>query len=86
MKFSIIYAEKLARPRFLSVDSEDIESLKGMEMSSQLDPDSVFVYGVVDYENERVVPAAISAEGKIVEVPDGDYGILTPAEYFEEQS
>lgn len=81
MKFSIIYKQSLQRPRFLEIDSEGFESI---DTAGLRDIKNVFVYGVVDYANQRVIPAAMTVEGKIIEVPDGDYGELTPAEYFEE--
>jgi hypothetical protein len=86
MKFSIIYADPFARPRALDVDAESLDLIRSSDIDSKLNIDVATIYGVVDYEGRRVIPAVLTAEGKIMEVPDGDYGILTPAEWFEEQS
>jgi hypothetical protein len=86
MKYAVIYAENLARPRFLDVDSESLDALKAMDMSERLNPTSVNVFGIVDYEGQKTVSAMINHEGRLIEVPDGDYGIATTAEFFEGQS
>ena len=86
MKFSVIYADPLARPRALDVDAESFSAIRKEDVQSLIRSPVVTVYGVVDYEGRRMIPAVMDADGKLREVPDGDYGILTPAEWFEEQS
>lgn len=85
MKFSVIYADPLARPRALDVDAESFSAIRKEDVQRLLKPPVATVYGVVDYEARRMIPAVLNAEGRLVEVPDGDYGILTPAEWFEDQ-
>ncbi len=85
MKFTLIFKEALQRPRFVDVDAESLESVTTKDIPEQFLGDMVFLYGVVDYEGARTIPAIIS-NGKIFEVPDGDFGELTPVEYFEERS
>ena len=86
MKFSVIYADPLARPRAIDVDSESFSAIRSADIDSKLNIDVVTIYGVVDYEGRRVIPAVMDADGSLREVPDGDYGILTPAEWFEENT
>lgn len=84
MKFSIIYQPRMARLRFLDVDSESLKALMKKDLRKKIDPRSGYVYGVVDYEGQRVIPAAMTSSGMIVEVPDGDFGELTTAEQLME--
>ena len=86
MKFTLIFKEALQRPRFVDIESESLESVTTKDIPEQFLGDMVFLYGAVDYEGARTIPAAITADGGVVSVPDGDFGELTPAEYLEEQS
>lgn len=86
MKFTLIFKEALQRPRFFDIESESLESVTTKDIPEQFLGDMVFLYGAVDYEGARTIPAAITADGRVVSVPDGDFGELTPAEYLEEQS
>lgn len=85
MKFSVIYADPLARPRALDVDAESFSAIRKEDVQSLLRTPVVTVYGVVDYEARRMIPAVMNEDGSLMEVPDGDYGILTPAEWFKDQ-
>ena len=86
MKFSVIYADPLARPRALDIEAESFSAIRRRDLQRLLRPVVATVYGVVDYEGQRMIPAVMDEDGSLREVPDGDYGILTPAEWFEEQS
>ena len=81
MKFTFIFKEALQLPRFVDVESESIESVTTKDIPEEFLSDMVFLYGVVDYSRAITVPAVISG-GKIVQIPDGNYGELTPVEYF----
>ena len=85
MKFTFIFKESLQLPRFVDVESESFETVTTKDIPEEFLSDMVFLYAVVDYSKAMTVPAVIS-NGKIVQIPDGDFGELTPVEYFEEQS
>ena len=86
MKFSIIFKESLQRFRFVDVESESFDSLAVADQPKTFGIQTPLVYGVVDWEGQRIIPASMSGEGRFVEVPGGDFGELTPAEYVEGQS
>jgi len=86
MKFSVIYADLLARPRALDVEAESFSAIRRDDLQRLVEPSLATVYGVVDYEAQRMIPAVMDEDGSLREVPDGDYGILTPAEWFKEQA
>ena len=86
MKYSIIFKESLQRFRFVDVESDSFDSLTVADQRRTFGMQTPFVYGVVDWEGQRIIPASMNGEGRVFEVPDGDFGELTPAEYFEEQS
>lgn len=84
MKFTVIFKETLQRPRFFDVEAESMSALTKQMIPEEFLGDMVFVHGVVDYDNRRTVPAVFDGEGRLIEAPDGDFGELTTAEYFEE--
>jgi len=84
MKFTVIFKESMQRPRFFDVEADSMGAVTRQSMPEEFLRDMVFVYGIVDYENRRTIPAVFDADGRIVEAPDGDFGELTTAEYFEE--
>ena len=86
MKFTLIFKEALQRPRFVDIDAESLESVTTKDIPEQFLGDMVFLYGAVDYEGARTIPAAITADGRVVGVPDGDFGELTTAQDFREMS
>ena len=86
MKFTFIFKESLQRPRFVDIEADSFDLVTTKDVPAEFLADRIFLYGLVDYENSRTIPVAVSSEGKVVEVPDGDFGELTPVEYFEEQS
>ena len=86
MKFSVIYADPLARPRALDLEAESFDAIRKEDIQRFLEPPVATVYGVVDYEGQRMIPAVMDKDGILREVPDGDYGILTPSEWFEENA
>jgi hypothetical protein len=85
MKFTFIFKESLQRPRFVDIDADSFEAISAKDVPEEFLGDMFSLYGVVDYAGARTVPVVIS-NGKFVQVPDGDFGELTPAEYFEERS
>lgn len=81
MKYAIIYKKPLLRTRSLVVDSEETD-IRKIAVPAELDWTQVFVEHIVDFEGQRIIPAALSAHG-FVEAVDGDFGAETPGEYFE---
>lgn len=84
MRYTVIYKQSLQRPRFKDIESDSFDELSVDDAKAFFGVDVPFVYGVIDWDAERVIPAAIAFGGRIIEVPDGDFGELTPAEYFEQ--
>ena len=86
MKFSIIFKQSLQRFRFVDVEADNFDALVVENQAKTFGMDTPLVYGVIDWDAQKVVPASMAGDGRVFEVPDGDFGELTPAEYFEEQS
>lgn len=84
MKYAIIFKKPFARTRSIVVDSDESDITK-IAVPADLDYEEIFVEHIVDFENQQIIPAALNAHG-FVEVPDGDFGDETPAEYFENQT
>lgn len=85
-KFTLIFKESLQRPRFMDVKAKDLSSLKVPDVKEVYGSDRPILFGVIDYENARAFPAVVSLSGGVMEVEDGDFGELTPPEYFEQQA
>jgi hypothetical protein len=81
MKFALIYRRPFHRTRSKIIDSESKDVI-----TTDLDPTSVFVEHLVDFENQEVIPVVLMGDGKLMRVPDGDFGELTPADFFENQT
>ena len=84
-KYTLIFKESLQRPRFMDVEAESLSSLVAPDLKAEYGSDRPMLFGVVDHENSRAFPAVFSLDGGVMEVPDGDYGELTPPEYFESE-
>lgn len=80
MKFALIYKKSFNRTRSKIIDSESREAI-----TTDLDPLEHWVEHLVDFENQQVIPVALSKDGTLIEVPDGEFGEATPAEYFEKE-
>jgi hypothetical protein len=63
------------------IDSESREVI-----ATGLDPENVFVEHLVDFQNQAVIPVVLKGDGTLMEVPEGEFGEATPAEYFENQT
>ena len=79
MKFALIYRSPFHRTRSKMIDSESRDVI-----ATGLNPEKVFVEHLVDFESQQVIPVVLRGDGALMEVPDGEYGEATPAEYFEE--
>lgn len=81
MKFGVIYRKTFHRSSSVVVDSDSREAIK-----MDLDPKSVTVEQLIDFEGQRIIPVFLNSEGRLIEVPEGDFGEATPPEYFEDQA
>lgn len=79
MKYAIIYRHPFLRSQSLLVDADSLEAIR----VADIDPEEAFVEWVVDFESKEIIRAGMTVDGRIIEVPDGDYGEGTPTEYFE---
>ncbi len=81
MKFALIYKKPFVLPDHIIIDS-DTKDITGM--AEGLDKDA-FPQFVVDFDSATVTRVGLSPNG-LVEIPDGEYGEATPAEYFENET
>jgi hypothetical protein len=84
MKFGIVYRRPMLRSRSVVIDSESLET--AMTSVVPVDIEGIFVEHVVDFENEEIIPVAMTEYRTLIRVPDGDFGVETPTEYFESQA
>ena len=84
MKFGIVYRRPMLRSRSVVIDSESLDS--ALATIVPVDAENIFVEQVVDFESEEIIPVAMTEDRTLIRVPDGDFGVETPAEYFEEQT
>lgn len=66
MKFTFIFKESLQLPRFVDVEAESFDLVTTKDIPEEFLSDMVFLYGVVDYEGARTIPAAITADGRVL--------------------
>lgn len=82
MKFGIVYRRPMLRSRSVVIDSDSLDSaLNTIVPVKEVD---IFVEHIVDFENDEIIPVAMTDARKLIRVPDGDFGVETPTEYFEE--
>lgn len=77
MRFAIIYKHHFNRTRSMMLDASSKDSIK-----IDLNPEDYFVEQLVDFDERTVTPVVLTRNG-LIEVPDGEFGEATPAEYFE---
>lgn len=82
MKFGIVYRRPMLRSRSVVIDSESLET--ALTTVVPVDIDGIFVEQIVDFENQEIIPVAMTDGGTLIRVPDGDFGVETPTEYFED--
>ena len=82
MKFGIVYRRPMLRSRSVVIDSESLDS--ALATIVPVDAENIFVEQVVDFESEEIIPVAMTEDRTLIRVPDGDFGVETPTEYFEE--
>ena len=77
-RFAVIYKKAFQRTRSIPVDAESRDAIQ-MDFDTQ----SYFVEQIVDFDERKIYNVAMKEDGTLIEVPEGDYGEATPAEYFE---
>jgi len=82
MKFGIVYRRPMLRSRSVVIDSDSLDS--ALATIVPIDAENIFVEHVVDFENEEIIPVVLTEARTLIRVPDADFGVETPAEYFEE--
>jgi len=63
------------------IDAESREAI-----TVDLDPERFLVEHLIDFDEKTVTPVILNQDGTLMEVPDGEFGEATPAEYFENQT
>ena len=80
-RFAVIYKKSFQRTRSMMVDAESRDAIQ-----MDFNPQDYFVEQIVDFDERKIYNVAMKEDGTLVEVPEGDYGEATPAEYFENQT
>jgi hypothetical protein len=78
MRYGLIYRTSFNRSRAMSFDTD-----KPFAAPTNLDPEQFLVEHLIDFDAKTVIPVALKSDGTLFEIPDGEYGEATPAEYFE---
>lgn len=81
-RFTLIWKNQFLRTRAMDVTAESLSKMK-LDLDPIMD---VWVEQVIDWENQVVIPVVLKRDGTLIEVPEGDFGEATPAEYFEEMA
>jgi hypothetical protein len=79
MKFAVIYKKPFLLPDYVVMDSGSKDIAR---MGDALDKDT-FAHFVVDFEGQKIT-RVLTTQAGLMEVPEGEFGEATPAEYFEE--
>ena len=82
MRFGLTYRRPFSRSDSMMVDAKDMEA--AMATAIDLDPSRFFVEHLIDFDERKVIRVALTSEGKLIEVPEGEFGEATSSEYFEE--
>jgi hypothetical protein len=82
MRFGLTYRRAFSRSDSMMLDAKDIEA--AMEAKVDLDPTRFYAEHLIDFDNRKVIRVALTSEGKLIEVPEGEFGEATSSEYFEE--
>ena len=82
MRFGIVYRRPMLRSRSVVIESESLET--ALASVVPVDIEGIFVEHVVDFESEEIIPVAMTEDRTLIRVPDGDFGVETPTEYFGE--
>ena len=78
MRYALIYKSHFHRTRSMTIDAESREAI-----TVDLDPERFLVEHLIDFDERTITPVILNQDGTLFEIPDGEYGEATPAEYFE---
>lgn len=78
-RYTLIFRGAFQRTRSMDVAADSIAA-----MSLDLDPRQLFVEHLIDWENQQVHSVALTEDGRLVKVTEGQYGEATSAGYFED--
>lgn len=82
MRFGIVYRRHLLRSKTKLIDAESLDAVKQMDMEL---PAPIFVEWLIDFEERKMIHVSLTNEGRLVEVPEGDWGPLTEYEHFVDE-
>lgn len=78
-KFAFIYRTNGLMPESFMVEAASRSDLSLPEVS-----EDAFLEHVVDFDSKTITRVGALADGKIIVIPDGDWGDNTPPEFFAE--
>lgn len=81
MKFAVIYKDRLARSRPVTVDAPSFEALSQNSELDFIDPYDCLVEAVVDFEGRRVIRAGMGLDRNVVAIIDPDMRQMEAANY-----
>ena len=81
MRYALIYKSHFHRTRSMPIEAESREAMK-----VDLDPRLFLVEHLIDFDERTITPVILNGDGTLFEIPDGEFGEATPAEYFENQT
>lgn len=82
MRFGLVYRRPFSRSDSMVVDAPDMAA--ALSTRVDLDPAKFFAEHLIDFEERKVIRVALTSEGTLIEVPEGEFGEATSSEYFEE--
>ena len=82
MRFGIVFRRHLLRSKTKLIDAESLDAVKQMSMDL---PENVFVEWLIDFDERKMIHVSMTNEGRLVEVPEGDWGPLTEYEHFVDE-
>ena len=81
MRYALIYKSHFHRTQSMSIEAESREAI-----TVSLDPEQFLVEHLIDFDGRTITPVILNGDGTLFEIPDGEYGEATPAEYFENET
>lgn len=82
MRFGIVFRRHLLRSKTMMLDADSLEAVKKIKLDLH---EKIFVEWLIDFEERKLIHVSRNNEGKLVEVPEGDWGPLTEYEHFVDE-
>jgi hypothetical protein len=79
--FALIYRTQGLMPQSVMVDAATRSEIVLPEVS-----EDAFLEQIVDFDAKTITRVGVLDDGRIIVIPEGDFGVNTPAEYFEEEA